>query len=58
MDKAVRVQLRELPNRVNTDAVQLAAGRGADIEQIVYGKRIYDLPIVVRFDPRNGVRLL
>ena len=57
MDKAVRVQLRELPNRVNTDAVQLAAGRGADIEQIVYGKRIYDLPIVVRFDPRNGVRL-
>ena len=41
----------------NTDAVQLAAGRGTDIEQIVYRKRIHDFFVVVRFDPRNGVRL-
>ena len=57
MDEAVRVQLRKLSNRVNTDAVQLAAGRGTDIEQIVYRKRIHDFLVVVRFDPRNGVRL-
>ena len=57
MDKAICIQLCKLPNRVNTDAVQLAAGRGTDIEQIVYRKRIHDFFVVVRFDPRNGVRL-
>ena len=57
MDEAVRIQFCKLPNRVNTDAMQLAAGRGTDIEQIVYRKRIHDFFVVVRFDPRNGVRL-
>ena len=57
MDKAICIQLCKLPNRVNTDAVQLAAGRGTDIEQIVYRKRIHDFFVVVRFDPRNGIRL-
>ena len=57
MDEAVRVQLRKLSNRVNADAVQLAAGRGADIEQIIYGKRIHDFPVVVRFDSCDGIRL-